>query len=706
MCPCVFHVPPRSISGIIAHATLCQAKNYFQRRIDSGQKDFEDIVLVAEGKKARGEPTGPLPVPSVAPKRRYEATPSAIAPRQLAPHTEAAPDMDESRLAPKGKPAVLSPQPAPLHVRPAPDRERNAPRYTPLSQASSPPMSAPMSAPLLLNEDPSRALRPHVALPNRQQGPRLGYFTEERREPLATYSTTRPSESQIPSRQPVSPADAVRIESLRHSTADIHGSPLLSSQNTFPSSQQGYIQSQTQPSIMASHSRQPSLTQTPSSPAQPLHRLEHDAPPLRRDSIGQRQLYPLSGQSVGMPQPSPVFSPARETSRSGSMAAEPAEAPRQVPAKRSNIMNILNDEPEEPQPRKRYAGDQASPAATAASPGRPLYSGGHSLAQPAPSLHQAESQFSASQPRPGYAQQNQYLPPPRTYTDYQGYGSVPGATGASANNDWMARFDPRGQQQQQQQQQQHAQLSNRPSQASFSPYATSQTQSGPPLANMTAPSPVPTPPPAPGQRVTYSTPLFGQPATSHTHAAAASRQDVPAQSQGYRQPIGSPPQRHDSIAYSSRHGPATPIQSPGNLLSMGARQPAAQTAIGASQLAGHQPTGQQTYQQHVQTMVNGAHQHSSVSYGEGQYGHGTPPPAVPGTRGLPGPSSLALGRSYTPPGMLQPSAAGGVAYGQGGPSTAGTVPPLHSRPLGETVAGPSGHNRVYSQGSNSQHMPR
>jgi hypothetical protein len=35
---------------------------------------------------------------------------------------------------------------------------------------------------------------------------------------------------------------------------------------------------------------------------------------------------------------------------------------RQVPAKRSNIMSILNDEPEEPQPRKRFASEQAPSA--------------------------------------------------------------------------------------------------------------------------------------------------------------------------------------------------------------------------------------------------------------------------------------------------------------------------------------------------------
>lgn len=673
-----------------------KVKNYFQRRIDSGQKDFEDIVSIAEGKKARGEPTGPLPVPSVAPKRRYEATPSAIVPRPLAPHTEAAPEVDEGRLAPKTKPTILSPQPAPLHVRPPSDRERNAPRYPPLAQASSPPMSTS----LLLNEDPNRALRTHPSLPNRLSGPRLGYFTEERRELPPGYPAARPQESHIPSRQPVSPADAVRMETLRPSAADIHGSPLLTGQTTIPPSPQGYFPSQMPPSIMASsHSRQPSLTQAPGSPVQALHRLDPDAPSIRRDSIGQRQFYPLPGQPARTHQLSPLFPPAQEASRPGSTPAEPHEAARQVPAKRSNIMNILNDEPEEPQPRKRFASDQSSPVPRAASPSRSMYAGVSSLTQPTTQLRHAESQFSASQQRPSYAQQNQYLPPPRTYTDYQGHGSVPGGSGAPSNNDWMARFDPRGQPP-------PPQLSSRPSQPAYSPYATNQSHAGPSLATMPAPSPAPTPPPLSAQRPGYPTSLLGQALSSQTQGVAGGRQEaVLPQNPSYRQSIGSPRQRSGSISYGPRQEPPPPMESPTSLLSMGSRSsyaPPSQTT-----------SGQPTYQQHVQTVVNGSHQQqahrSSISIADGQYGRATPPPPAQAPRGLPGPSSLGLGRSYTPPAGLPPNASGGVAYAQGGPSASGMVP----RPpgsLNEAAAGPPGHSRMYSQGSNTGpppgHAPR
>ncbi|KAJ6144079.1 hypothetical protein N7471_003532, partial [Penicillium samsonianum] len=62
------------ISKFMKTKTTVMVRNFFQRRLDSGQKEFEEIVAEAESRKARGEPTGSLPVPSVAPKRHYEAT--------------------------------------------------------------------------------------------------------------------------------------------------------------------------------------------------------------------------------------------------------------------------------------------------------------------------------------------------------------------------------------------------------------------------------------------------------------------------------------------------------------------------------------------------------------------------------------------------------------------------------------------------------
>ena len=201
--------------------------------MDSGD-GFEKIVQEAEDKKLHGHPTGPLPVPSSTSKRRHgEATPSTVAPRPLAPHTDVV-EPEESRLNPKGMSATTlpprSPQSTPLAVRPAPEAERTttAPRYPPLAQASAP---APLASAQLLTDEP-RNLRPqvvqhigqHVVSPSRtsQPGPRAGYFTDERRDgrpsapPATSIPQPRPPEVQPAKRQGTAPhsSDASRIESL------------------------------------------------------------------------------------------------------------------------------------------------------------------------------------------------------------------------------------------------------------------------------------------------------------------------------------------------------------------------------------------------------------------------------------------------------------------------------------------------------------
>lgn len=720
-------------------------KNYFQRRIDSGQKDFEDVVADTEGKKSRGERTGPLPVPNFASKRRYEATPSSIIlPRPLAPQTDAASETDETRPAPKGKhatPSSTSAQPVPLQARPPPEKERNVNRYPPLAQAS----SAPIPTGPVLAEDATRATRPQAPMPSRMPGPRMGYFPDDRREVPASvmsHTTSRPQEAPISARQaPVSAPEIARMESLhaqgyRSSNIDAHGSPLVTTQGAMPPSQPTYLPPQPQPSLVPtpSHSRQPSLTKPPSSPVQPLQRPEPEIHTVRHDPMSQRSYYSLPGQPVGMAQPPPVLSPPKETPRPSLPPSEPAEAPRQVPAKRSNIMSILNDEPEEPQPRKRFASDQASlnTAGRAASPSRPVYTGVQSMSQPPSAPRQEEPVLSTpQQAAPVYTQQSPYLPPARTYSDYQAYAPPPSNSTGPANNDWMARFDPRGQQSQQPPTS-HQQVNNRPSstlppQQPFSPYASNQNVSAHALPNLTAPSPAPTPSPAPSHRPSYHASVYAPSPASHAQAVAASSRDMAAQNQMLRSTIGSPTSRNSNIAYGTRQGPPTPIQSPANLLGVASRQtpatasyasPAPPTPVPMTIPSQQHPSSHQTYQQHVQTMVSGAHQQqphrSSLGYPGPQYGHSTPPPQAqaPRVSGLPGPppQAMPMGRSYTPPAILQPNPSGGMSYAPGGPAqSVGAVHPLQARPgpgvLGDGGNPGHGHHRVYSQGSNAGSLP-
>jgi hypothetical protein len=216
------------------------------------------------------------------------------------------------------------------------------------------------------------------------------------------------------------------------------------------------------------------------------------------------------------------------------------------------------------------------------------------------------------------------------------------------------------------------------------------------LNAMPVPSPAPTPPPAGSQRSGYPS-VFSQ------HPSAA--REMASQPSAYRP--ASPPPRASSAVYGSRPEPPTPAQQPANLFAMAPRQPGSQPSYspaGPSTPATQQHN--QSYQQHVQTLVNGSHQpHRStpvgLAGGPSQYGRNTPPPQAQG-RSMP--SLASLGRSYTPPSAMHH---GGMGYAPPPPSSSSGMPPLHQRPPGpgEHPVHTPGHHRVYSQGSAQGGLP-
>lgn len=648
--------------------------------------------------------------------------------RPLAPHTEATPEYDDGRLASTARHAALPSQPVALHSRPLHERESSMSRYPLLAQASSAPMASQSPA-IALPEESSRALHAQPGLSSKMSGPRLGYFADERRDvpALLPHSNTRVQDHAVSSRIAAPGPEMARMEPLSshgYRGVDVHGSPLLSSQSTAALAHQPYVQSlaQTQaqpPSLMShgSHSRQTSLTKPPSSPGQVFGRHDPDRSHIRRDSAGQRSFYPPPVPHAGLSQQAPVLSSPREPLRRTLTPVEP-EPPRQVPAKRSNIMSILNDEPEEPQPRKRFASDQASVTSAIDSPSRPAYMGSSSL--PQTNSRQEEPGLSASQHKvSAYSQSHPYLPPSRPYSEYPSYNTVSGTSGSAGSTDWLGRFDPRGQQQSQQPSSAAAPPNSRPpttlaSQPPFSPFASSQTQNQM-LPNLNAPSPAPTPSPAPvSQRPPYQASVY---APSPAPPPGGPR-EIPSQGPMYRSAVSSPTPRNGHITYPTRPG----------LSSTSSYGPtAAQTAPVSAHVSGtpqQHPSGPTGYQ-HVQPLV--AHQpqphRPPLGLAGAHYGRNTPPPPQPpASRMAPlsGPGPQQIGRSYTPPTVLQPNPTGGLAYAQGGP---GNPHSLQARPpgpgsLNEPIPGPGphgspAHHRVYSQGSNpfpgplpSQHPSR
>lgn len=639
--------------------------------------------MQAEGRKSRGEATAPLPIPSVAPKRRYEATPSTIVPRPIAPHGDLIAEADEARFGSKNKGLAMSPQPMPLAGRPIMENERSSNRYPPLAQAST---TAPGGTPL--GDDASRGMRPS-AQSHRRPGPPLGFFTDERRESsMLAHTTARSQDLPISSRH--TPGGSL--------------APELTRMDSFMSAQQP-------PSLLPpSHSRHPSLAQNPGSPTQ-LSRSEADIPSsVHRDPFGQRgSYYSIPGQPTGHSQsPRPVLSPVKDSGSRASATPAPESAPRQVPAKRSNIMSILNDEPEEPQPpRKRFASE--APTALASGP----IPASRSVYQPGASSRVDESPIPGAGETSAYGPSSQYSTPSRPYAEYAGNFGPTRGTGPPSNNDWMARFDPRAQQTAPQPQSQAPQPSQQGSrsavsvgpQSSYPHYASTVSQSGH-LNNLPVPSTAPTPPPA-SQRP-YST-VFSQPASAQAPVSSSSR-DLLAQSSAYR-PV-SPPSRAASVAFGSRQEPPTPAQSSASLYGMHTRQPSGQSFSPATPSTPAPAQHSQSYQQHVQTLVNGSHNsHRSTSVSlsntHPSYGHSTPPPQ----NGRSMPSLPSIPRSYTPPSAMHHSAASGsVGYVPPPSAPPGVMStPLHQRPPGSgSLADPAstpGHHRVYSQGSTQSGLP-
>ncbi|KAH7370893.1 hypothetical protein BKA65DRAFT_446052 [Rhexocercosporidium sp. MPI-PUGE-AT-0058] len=165
-----------------------QVKNYYQRQVDSGKKEWEIIAKDADEKRERNEPTGPLPTPTVIPKRRYDVTPGSH------PRSSSAMDQTEEFLPP-GPNSVMSqvspPQPPSLSAR-----------FPALAQAGPVPQIQPVTA-------TSTVLNKHMPPQPIQQAPQqIQQQTRPTRGPaIGFFSTEAPS-------RPIVPNDAVSQRSV------------------------------------------------------------------------------------------------------------------------------------------------------------------------------------------------------------------------------------------------------------------------------------------------------------------------------------------------------------------------------------------------------------------------------------------------------------------------------------------------------------
>jgi hypothetical protein len=156
---------------------LTQVKNFYQRKVDGGQRDWQDIARDADQKKERGESTGLAPTPSIIPKRRFD--PSGSVP----PRPGSAMDGTEGMVSPGPSSmmqAIRPSQASPLQ------QQHISTRFPALATAGPVPHIQPAAPTSIISKQltpQSSNQSPAAQSQNRQRGPPLGYFTPNNAEP-------------------------------------------------------------------------------------------------------------------------------------------------------------------------------------------------------------------------------------------------------------------------------------------------------------------------------------------------------------------------------------------------------------------------------------------------------------------------------------------------------------------------------------------
>lgn len=384
-----------------------QVRNYYNRESqkEAGEM-FKQIAQTADDKIKRGDDMGPLPAPSMQTKRRTEATPQVAAQRTLAPSVEQV-DMDNASPLPQpSKPIPIS----------SPLIQTSQPRYPALAQAEPAPTTTPVfpqaPSPSAVNAA-SRTRQTSQQRASQLQGPRSGFFSDERSRPILQaqptaetakhrqqprqgHETTEANvsrqheaegraealrrlqkqefldhlEQQHHGRRPEQPRQQLLPQHHpRHqdqgqtggpAQASILNPPAAVSQSFFPPNHSISSQVRIAPSQRSEFEPRPRVSSQPQQPqldtvkqetSAALRRLDPVAPERGRQSVNQ-------SSASGRP-PSAISSPAeiaRPASVSGP-ASQPPPRPSPAPGKRSNLMSLLNDEPSEPTPPRRRPED-------------------------------------------------------------------------------------------------------------------------------------------------------------------------------------------------------------------------------------------------------------------------------------------------------------------------------------------------------------
>ncbi|KAL9068243.1 MAG: hypothetical protein Q9157_006572 [Trypethelium eluteriae] len=393
-----------AIANHMGTKTQTMVKNYYVRLIEGNRPDLQHMATLADQRRERGEDLGPPPAATPLTKRRYD-NPQPPAPRPLAPNLEVVEVEDHS--------PPLRPQPQQSHQSPRQLSldSRAPPPFTGAAQGQTATTSRPSSSSTALQNQPApkRPSQPHGP-------PVTGYFPEARAEGRSSVvGTSAPLQSHVEPHAKPQQAIAVNrdakddqfrrqliaqqdqamelqaIEAKQAMEAQAHVRLQQQARDRGPSASSAQQQVTSRPPVTevpqirsASIDQRPAAEPRRSPPSQP-----NPLPP-RQSQSNIRHLIDLTPQVSHAPSPleTPVSQalpmPAlKEEARSHSVpmplsgpnpTAAPSSAPRlpQEPRKTSNIasiLNPLNDEPEEPKPRKKPAEQvSATPTPTQVAP--------------------------------------------------------------------------------------------------------------------------------------------------------------------------------------------------------------------------------------------------------------------------------------------------------------------------------------------------
>ncbi|PBP23800.1 myb-like DNA-binding domain-containing protein [Diplocarpon rosae] len=324
---------------------LTQVKNYYQRQVDSGKKEWEAIAKEADEKRDRDEPTAPLPTPSVIPKRRYDITPGA--------HPRSASAMDQvADVVPSGQSALMS--------QTSPPQTSMGSRFPVLAQAGPVAQTQPNSATSnVLNKhlppQPIQQAPPPIQQqPRPLRGPAVGYFSSESPRPTVQADAAVSQRSMMVAQEAqIERQSALRLEresALRLEREQREQQQLREQQQQQQQQQQRDAQREQQ----AIHQREQQLLQREQHAMQ-----QRDPPIMHRDrnfhlkqeneTPNPHQYEPFSTPSMhgGMPPqprpepPKPISAPQSEVRRSvptPHLPHTPQHAPQQYQPRSNQIV--------------------------------------------------------------------------------------------------------------------------------------------------------------------------------------------------------------------------------------------------------------------------------------------------------------------------------------------------------------------------------